>query len=46
MNPDQFAPTVLQEQSDLGPYGLQYWQPKYISRRESRRQLSLKVEEC
>ena len=31
MNPDQTAP---KEQSDLGPYCLQYILPKYISRRE------------
>ena len=36
-NPDQTAP---KEQSDLGSYCLQYRPPKYISRRESRRQLS------
>ena len=30
MNPDQTAP--LWEQSDLGPYCLQYRLPKYISR--------------
>ena len=34
MNPDQTAPK--REQSDLGPYCLQYRLPVYISRRESR----------
>ena len=34
MNPDQTGPA--REQSDLGPYCLQYWLPKYISRWESR----------
>ena len=37
MNPDQTAP---KEQSDLGPYCLQYGPLKYMSRRESRRQSS------
>ena len=36
MNPDQTAPW---EQSDLGPYCLQYRLPKNISRCESRRQV-------
>ena len=31
MNPDQTAPG---EHSDLGPYCLQYWLPKNISRRD------------
>ena len=31
MNPDLTAP---KEQSDLGPYCLQYWHPKCISRQE------------
>ena len=35
MDPDQ---TAL-EQSDLGPYCLQYWPPKYMSRRQGRREL-------
>ena len=36
MNPD--LPALTREQSDLGPYDLQYMLPKDISRRESRRQ--------
>ena len=35
MNPDQTAPL---EQSDLGPYCLQYRRSKNLSRRESRQQ--------
>ena len=36
MNPDQTAP---KEQSDLGPYCLQYRLPKNISTKESRQQV-------
>ena len=32
MKPDQTAPLGLTEQSDLGPYCLQYRLPKNISR--------------
>ena len=40
VNPDQTAPLLKREQSDLGPYCLKYRPPKYINRRESRRKLS------
>ena len=38
MNPYQTAP---KEQSDQGPYFLQYKLPKYINRWESRRQFNV-----
>ena len=41
MYPDQTAPW---EQSDQGPYCLQYRPPMYINRRKNRRQLLQKAQ--